>query len=136
MAGLEAKERGYDQVLWLDGVERRYVEEVGAMNICFVIDGKLVTPALSGSFLAGITRDSVLQLAPTLGLEAVERPVAIDELMAGIGSGRVTEVFGTGTAAVVSPVSALCYRGEEVTVGDGKVGKVTQLLYDTLTGIQ
>lgn len=136
LAGLEAKKRGFDQVLWLDGVEHRFVEEVGAMNICFVIDGKLVTPALSGSFLAGITRDSVLKLAPLLGLEAEERPVPIDELMTGIWSGRVQEVFGTGTAAVISPVSALCYRGEEATVGDGRVGRVTQLLYDTLTGIQ
>ncbi len=136
LAGLEAKKRGFDQVLWLDGVEHRFVEEVGAMNICFVIDGKLVTPALSGSFLAGITRDSVLKLAPLLGLEAEERPVPIDELMTGIRNGRVQEIFGTGTAAVISPVSALCYRGEEATVGEGRVGRVTQLLYDTLTGIQ
>ena len=136
LAGQEAKQRGFDQVLWLDGIERRFVEEVGAMNIFFVIDGRMVTPNLTGSFLPGITRDSVLRLAPSLGLQAEERPVAIDELMAGIKNGHVQEVFGTGTAAVVSPVSTLCYKGEQVTVGDGAVGRVTQLLYDTLTGIQ
>ncbi len=136
LAGQEAKKRGFDQVLWLDGIERRFVEEVGAMNIFFVIDGRLVTPNLTGSFLPGITRDSVLKLAPSLGLEAEERPVAIDDLMAGIMDGRVQEAFGTGTAAVVSPVSALCYKGEQVTVGDGAAGRVTQQLYDTLTGIQ
>jgi len=136
LAAQEAAKRGFDQVLWLDGVERRFVEEVGAMNIFFVMDGRLVTPALSGSFLAGITRDSLLRLAPRLGLEAEERPVPVDELMAGIKSGRVQEVFGSGTAAVVSPVSALCYRDELLTVGNGEVGGITQRLYDTLTGIQ
>ena len=135
-AAQEASSRGFDQVLWLDGVEHRFVEEVGAMNIFFVMDGRLVTPALSGSFLAGITRDSLLRLAPSLGLEAEERTVAVDELMTGIKSGRVQEVFGSGTAAVISPVSALCYRDELLTVGDGEVGGVTQRLYDTLTGIQ
>lgn len=136
IAGREAKKFGFDQVLWLDGVEHRYVEEVGSMNIFFVMDGRLVTPALSGSFLAGITRDSLLRLAPTLGLEAEERPVTIEELAVGIKNGRVQEVFGSGTAAVVSPVSTLCYRDEPLTVGDGGVGRVTQQLYDTLTGIQ
>lgn len=136
IAGREAVKRGFDQVLWLDAVQHRFVEEVGAMNIFFVIDGCLVTPPLSGSFLAGITRDSIMKLAPTLGLTVAERRVAIDDLMAGIKSGRVQEVFGSGTAAVVSPVGALGYLDELVTIGTGAVGEVTQMLYDTLTGIQ
>ncbi|MBI5246443.1 MAG: branched-chain amino acid aminotransferase [Elusimicrobia bacterium] len=135
-AGLKAKELGYEQVLWLDGIERRWVEEVGAMNIFFVAGGRLVTPPLSDSFLAGVTRDSVLRLAGHLGIPAEERPVAIDGLLADLRAGRVTEAFGTGTAAVVSPVGVLGYRGEAHPVGDGGVGPVTQRLYDTLTGIQ
>jgi branched-chain amino acid aminotransferase len=136
IAGREAAKHGFNQVLWLDAIQHRFVEEVGAMNIFFVIDGCLVTPSLSGSFLDGITRDSIVKLAPTLGLTVEERPVAIDDLMAGISNGRVQEVFGSGTAAVVSPVGALSYRGELVTIGDGTVGRVTQQIYDTLTGIQ
>lgn len=135
-AGLKAKELGFEQVLWLDAIERRFVEEVGAMNIFFVAGGRLVTPRLTGSFLAGVTRDSVIALAPTLGYAVDERPVPIDELLAGIRAGRVTEAFGTGTAAVVSPVGVLGYKGEEIVVGDGGVGPVTRRLYDTLTGIQ
>ena len=135
-AGLKARERGFDQVLWLDGVHRRYVEEVGAMNIFFVAGGRLVTPPLTGSFLAGITRVSVLALAGALGLEAEERPVAIEELLADLRGGRVVEAFGTGTAAVIAPVGALGYRDEVVPVGDGGVGPVTRRLYDELTGIQ
>ena len=136
IAGREAVKRGFDQVLWLDAIQHRYVEEVGAMNIFFVIDNRLVTPPLSGSFLEGITRDSIMKLAPTMGLSVEERPVAIDELMTGVRNGSVQEVFGTGTAAVVSPVGMLCYQNELATIGDGAVGPVTQLLYDTLTGIQ
>jgi branched-chain amino acid aminotransferase len=136
IAGLKAKERGFEQVLWLDGAQHRFVEEVGAMNIFFVVDGVLVTPPLSDSFLAGVTRDSVLELAGTLGVRVEERPVDIHELLAGVRSGRVSEAFGTGTAAVVSPVGVLGYRDESFTVGSGVVGPVTQQLYDTLTGIQ
>lgn len=136
LAAREAKKRGFDQVLWLDSLEHRHVEEVGAMNICFVIDDQLVTPPLSETILGGITRDSLLQLAPTLGLAVAERPVAVDELLAGVKSGRVSEVFGTGTAAVVAPVGALGHRAETFPVGDGSIGKVTRLLYDSLTGIQ
>ena len=135
-AGKKAVNRGFDQVLWLDANQHRFVEEVGAMNIFFIIDGRLVTPPLSGSFLAGITRDSIIKLAPTLGVSVEEHPVAIDELMTGIKSGRVQEVFGSGTAAVVSPVGAIGYQHEVVTIGNGMVGKVTQAMYDTLTGIQ
>lgn len=135
-AGLKAKERGFEQVLWLDGIQRRYVEEVGAMNIFFVVDGTLVTPPLSDSFLAGVTRDSVLELAETLGVPVDVRPVEINDLMDGVRGGRVSEAFGTGTAAVVSPVGVLGYKDEVVTVGSGGVGPVTRRFYDTLTGIQ
>ena len=136
LAGREAAKRGFDQVLWLDAIEHRYVEEVGAMNIFFVSDNRLLTPPLTGSFLEGITRDSILRLAPTLGLSVDERPIAVDELLAEINAGRIQEAFGCGTAAVVSPVAAFGYRDELVNLGSGGVGKVTQLLYDTLTGIQ
>ena len=136
LAGQKAKERGFDQVLWLDALQRRYVEEVGAMHIFFVVDGTLATPPLTDSFLAGVTRDSVLALATSLGIPAEERPIEIDELMAGVRDGRVSEAFGTGTAAVVSPVGVLGYRDQVVTVGSGDVGPVTRRLYDTLTGIQ
>lgn len=136
LAGRKAKERGFDQVLWLDALQRRYVEEVGAMNIFFVVDGTLVTPPLTDSFLAGVTRDSVLELSSTLGIAVEERPIDIDELIAGTRSGRVSEAFGTGTAAVVSPVGVLGYRDETVTVGNGGVGPLTRRIYDTLTGIQ
>jgi branched-chain amino acid aminotransferase len=131
-----AGQRGFDQVLWLDAIEHRFVEEVGAMNIFFVIDHCLVTPPLSGTILGGITRDSILALAPALGLAGEERPVSVTELLDGIKSGRVQEAFGSGTAAVISPVGALGYRDEMVTIGEGTVGKVTQRLYDTLSGIQ
>jgi branched-chain amino acid aminotransferase len=136
LAGRRAKEQGFEQVLWLDAIQRRFVEEVGAMNIFFVAGDRLVTPRLTGSFLAGVTRDSVLALAPTLGYAVEEATVPIDELLADIRAGRVTEAFGTGTAAVVSPVGVLGYKGEEIVVGGGGVGPVTQRLYDTLTGIQ
>lgn len=135
-AGKEAHDHGCDQVLWLDAVQHRFVEEVGAMNIFFVMDNCLVTPALSGSFLAGITRDSIVKLAPSLGLAVEERPIAIDEVLDGIRKGRVQEAFGSGTAAVVSPVGAFSYRDELFTINNAAVGTVTQHLYDTLTGIQ
>jgi branched-chain amino acid aminotransferase len=135
-AGLEAKKRGYDQVLWLDGVHRRFVEEVGAMNMFFAYDNRVVTAPLTGSILDGITRDSVLKLADTLGFTFEEKPLDIEGLMADIKSGWVKEAFGSGTAAVITPVGSLCYQDDCLTVGDGGVGKLTQKLYDTLTGIQ
>jgi branched-chain amino acid aminotransferase len=135
-AGLEAKKRGYDQVLWLDGVHRRYVEEVGAMNMFFAYADRVVTAPLTGSILNGVTRDSVLKLAATLGFTVEERQIDIHELMADIASGKVREAFGSGTAAVITPVGALCFKGEEVPVADGGVGTLTRKLYDTLTGIQ
>ena len=136
LAGDIAEKKGYSQVLWLDGVEQRYVEEVGSMNMMFVIDGKIVTPMLNGSILPGITRDSVLKLARQLGYETEERRVSIDEVMDGLRSGRVSEAFGTGTAAVISPVGVLGWKDEKHVIGDGSIGPVAQKLYDTLTGIQ
>ncbi len=135
-AGLEAKKKGFDQVLWLDGVHRRYVEEVGAMNMFFAYEDRVVTAPLAGSILNGVTRGSVLQLADTLGFRVEERAIDIEELMADVRSGKVKEAFGSGTAAVISPVGTLCYKGESCSVGDGGVGQLTRKLYDRLTGIQ
>lgn len=135
-AGLEAKKKGFDQVLWLDGVHKRFVEEVGAMNMLFAYGDRVVTAPLTGSILNGITRDSTLKLADSLGFKVEERPIDINELLADIKAGKVTEAFGSGTAAVITPVGALNYKGETVTVGDGGVGNLTRKLYDTLTGIQ
>jgi len=131
-----AAEKGYTQVLWLDGVEQKYVEEVGAMNMMFVIDGKVVTPMLNGSILPGITRDSILTLSRHLGYEAEERRLSIEEVFAAARAGKLDEAFGTGTAAVVSPVGKLCWKGECVGISGGKIGPITQKLYDTLTGMQ
>ncbi|BDV41785.1 branched chain amino acid aminotransferase [Geotalea uraniireducens] len=135
-AGLEAKKKGYDQVLWLDGVHRRYIEEVGAMNMLFAYEDRIVTAPLTGSILNGVTRDSTLKLAAKLGMKIEERLIDINELMADVRSGKVKEAFGSGTAAVITPVGVLCYKDEVVQVGDGGVGLITQRLYDTLTGIQ
>ncbi|RNC68338.1 MAG: branched-chain amino acid aminotransferase [Desulfuromonadales bacterium] len=135
-AGLEAKKKGFDQVLWLDGVHRRYIEEVGAMNMFFAYENTVVTAALSGSILNGVTRDSVLKLAVGLGYKVEERPIDVNELMADIEAGKVKEAFGSGTAAVITPVGTLCFRDVCHTVGDGGVGELTQKLYDTLTAIQ
>ena len=133
----QAKKKGYAQVLWLDGVERRYVEEVGAMNIGFVYNGKrIVTPQLTGSILPGITRDSILRLAPDIGYEVEETRLDINDIMADIKSGEITEVFGMGTAAVVAPIGSLGMHDDEVTVGNGENGPVAAKIRDTLTGIQ
>ncbi len=135
-AGERAEEKGFSQVLWLDGVERKYIEEVGAMNVLFKINGKIVTPELNGSILPGITRKSCLQLLRDKGYEVEERRLSVDELIAAAKDGSLEEAFGSGTAAVVSPIGMLSYRGENYTVSGGKIGPVTQELYDTLTGIQ
>jgi branched-chain amino acid aminotransferase len=135
LASKIAKDRGFSQVLWLDALEHRYVEEVGAMNIFFVVDGKLVTPKLTGSILQGITRKSILQISSDLGIAAEERSITIDEVVEGIRSGKVTEAFGAGTAAVVSPVGKIGYR-DEVHVISEKAGPWSRKLFDTLTGIQ
>lgn len=135
-AGMEAAKKGFDQVLWLDAVERKYIEEVGSMNIFFVINDTLVTPELTGSILPGITRKSVIQLAKHLGMKVEERSLTINEVIEGLQNGKVTEVFGTGTACVISPVGTLGYKGKTYTVGSGNVGKYSKTLYDHLTGIQ
>ena len=135
-AQVKAHDDGYSQVLWLDGVERKYIEEVGAMNIVFKIAGKVVTPMLNGSILPGITRDSVLTLCRDWGYDVEERRISVDELIAAAHNGTLEEVFGTGTAAVVSPVGKLRYKDEVFVIGDGKIGELTQKLYDELTGIQ
>jgi len=135
-AGEVAAKKGYAQVLWLDGVEQKYVEEVGAMNMMFKINGKIITPMLNGSILAGITRDSVLKLAAHMGIETEERRIAIDEIFEAAKNGTLEEAFGTGTAAVVSPVGELCRGEEKVIISGNQIGETTQKLYDTLTGIQ
>ena len=135
-AQVKAHDAGYSQVLWLDGVERKYIEEVGAMNIFFKIDGEIVTPMLNGSILPGITRDSVLTLCRDWGYKVSERKISVDELIEAQKSGKLEEVFGTGTAAVISPVGKLRYKDDVMTIGDGSIGEVSQRLYDTVTGIQ
>ena len=135
-AGERAAKLGYSQVLWLDGVERKYIEEVGAMNVMFKIDGKIVTPMLTGSILPGITRKSCIEVLKTEGYEVEERLFSVDELVAALENGTLEEAWGTGTAAVVSPIGKLAIGGKEYVVGGGKIGEVTKKLYDTLTGIQ
>jgi branched-chain amino acid aminotransferase len=136
LAGDKAHEEGYTQVLWLDGVEQKYVEEVGSMNIFFVIDDEIVTPMLSGSILPGITRNSVLQLARHWGMKVAEQKVSIDEVFQAQASGKLTEIFGSGTAAVISPVNELKYDDKIITIGDGSVGPVAQKLFDAIQDIQ
>ena len=135
-AQVKAHDGGFSQVLWLDGVERKYIEEVGAMNIFFKINGTVVTPMLNGSILPGVTRNSVLQLCRHWGLPVEERKISVDELLAAAHDGSLEEVFGTGTAAVISPVGKLRFQDEVLTIGDGSIGTLTQKLYDQITGIQ
>ena len=135
-AGKRAEEKGYSQVLWLDGVHRKYIEEVGAMNVMFKIGGEIVTPALSGSILPGITRKSIIEVLKGKGYTVSERLLSIDELTAAMADGTLEEAWGCGTAAVVSPIGELSYDGVQYPVNGGAIGEVTQMLYDTLTGIQ
>jgi branched-chain amino acid aminotransferase len=135
-AGERAAKKGYSQVLWLDGVERKYVEEVGARNVMFKIDGKIVTPKLTGSILPGITRKSCIEVLQSLGYEVEERLLSIDELVSAMEENRLEEAWGCGTAAVVSPIGKLAYGEKEYEIAGGKIGEVTQKLYDILTGIQ
>jgi len=132
----KAHDEGYSQVLWLDGVERKYIEEVGAMNIFFKINGKIITPKLNGSILSGITRDSVLKLCESWNIPFEERRIAIDEIFEAYDSGKLEEVFGTGTAAVISPVGELRWMDRIIKVNQGKIGEFSQKFYDTITGIQ
>jgi len=131
----EAQKAGYTQVLWLDGVEHKYLDEVGTMNIMLKIDDEVITPPLNGAILAGITRDSVLTLLRDWGLRVSERPISIQEVTDAAKAGRL-EMWGTGTAAVISPVGELGYKGERFVINGGKTGALTQKLYDTIVGIQ
>jgi len=123
-------------VLWLDGIERKYIEEVGTMNVFFVIDGEIITPALNGSILAGVTRDSSIQLLKSWGYQVTERKLAIEEVYEAYQAGKLDEVFGTGTAAVISPVGELNWEGHIMKINNGEIGKISQKLYDAITGIQ
>lgn len=135
-AQVEAQEKGYTQVLWLDAVERKYVEEVGTMNICFKFKDELVTPPLTGTILPGITRNSILTMSRDMGINVNERPITIDEVIDKAKSGELKEVFGMGTAAVISPVGSFGYKSEEIVIADGKTGKLSQDFFDKLTGVQ
>lgn len=135
-AGEKAAKQGYSQVLWLDGVERKYIEEVGAMNVMFKIGDEIVTPMLSGSILPGITRMSCIEVLKSKGYKVSERLLSIDELGEALENGTLKEAWGCGTAAVVSPIGELCYKDTKYPINNGEIGEVTQMLYDTLTGIQ
>ncbi len=132
----KAKKLGYAQVLWLDGVERKFVEEVGTMNVFFKINGEVITPSLEGSILPGITRDSVIRLVRSFGINVTERKITIDEIFEAHKNGTLEEAFGTGTAAVVSPIGALDRGGDIITISDGKIGQLSQRIFDELTAIQ
>ena len=135
-AGDRAAAEGYSQVLWLDGVERRYIEEVGAMNVMFLINGVVVTPALTGSILPGITRKSCIELLREMGYTVEERLLPVEELSQALKDGSLTEAWGCGTAAVISPIGELRMGQAHYQVADGGIGKLSQKLYDTLTSIQ
>jgi branched-chain amino acid aminotransferase len=131
-----ASQKGYSQVLWLDGKEKKYIEEVGSMNIFFKINGEIVTPALNGSILEGITRKSIIELLQHWNIPVVERKISIDEVKQAYHDGLLDEAFGTGTAAVISPVGELFWQGEKLNINNGETGPLSKKLYDTLTGIQ
>ena len=135
-AGEEAKHAGFTQVLWLDGVHRKYIDEVGTMNIMVKIDDEIITPPLAGTILPGVTRDSALALMRRWGLPVSERQVSIDEVVQAHKRGALEEVWGTGTAAVISPVGELAYKGERMIINGGRIGSLTQLLYDAIVAIQ
>ena len=132
----EASEKGYDQILWLDGVERKYVEEIGTSNAFFVIDDEIITPPLKGTILPGITRNSTIQLLKDKGYNVVERRITVEEVFEAAKTGHLKEMFASGTAAVISPVGALCYKEEVVVINNKEIGEISQMTYDTLYGIQ
>jgi branched-chain amino acid aminotransferase len=136
MAAVEAQQMGFTQVLWLDAIERKYIEEVGTMNIFFVIGDEVITPPLTGSILPGITRDSALRITKEWGLNVIERRITIDEVFEANSRGTLREIFGTGTAAVISPVGSLHYRGKECIINNGKTGELSQRLFDEMQAIQ
>jgi branched-chain amino acid aminotransferase len=133
---VKAHEMGYSQVLWLDGVERKYVEEIGTSNAFFVIDGEVITAPLEGTILPGITRDSVIHLLKDWGVKVSERKLAIDEIFKAYDEGKLSEVFASGTAAVISPVGELGWKDRKIVINDNKIGPLSQKLYDVLSGIQ
>lgn len=135
-AGKKAEEKGYSQVLWLDGVERKYIEEVGAMNVMFKINGEVITPALLGSILPGITRKSCLEILKKEGIKATERKLSLEELTNAVENGTLEEAWGCGTAAVISPIGLIEVNGKKYEINNGKIGPVSQMLYDKITGIQ
>ncbi len=135
-AGKEAGEKGYDQALWLDAKERRYIEEVGSMNLFFVKNGIIITPKLRGTVLPGITRDSVITLAKNMGYTVEERDIAIDEVLESVEDGSISECFGSGTAAVISPVGTIGFRGKDIIINNAQVGEISQRIYDEYVGIQ
>jgi branched-chain amino acid aminotransferase len=135
-AAEEAHRAGFTQVLWLDASERKWVDEVGTMNIMFRIGDEVLTPPLAGTILPGVTRDSALTLMREWGLKVSERPVAIDEVLDAARKGTLREAWGTGTAAVISPVGELAYKDERFVVGGGQIGELTQKLYTAIVDIQ
>lgn len=135
-AAAKAERKGFQQVLWLDGVHRQYIEEVGGMNVMFKMGGRIVTPALTGSVLPGITRRSCIQLLRDKGYEVEERLVSVEEVMSALEKGEMEEAWGCGTAAVISPIGSFAYQGRQLTVNSRQIGPCAQDLYDTLTGIQ
>lgn len=135
-AGENAEKKGFTQVLWLDGVERKYIEEVGAMNVMFKINNEIITPALTGSILPGITRKSCIEVLRDAGFTVTERLLSVDELTEAMKNGTLEEAWGCGTAAVVSPIGQLYYDGTTYTINNNEIGEVTRALYDKLTGIQ
>lgn len=132
----EAEKQNYTQVLWLDGIERKYIEEVGTMNVFFVIDDEVITPALQGSILPGITRMSTIEMLKEWGMKVTERQISIEEIAEAAKDGRLKEAFGTGTAAVISPIGHLKWEDNIMIINNGEIGPISQKLYDTLTGIQ
>ncbi|MCH1624120.1 branched-chain amino acid aminotransferase [Fredinandcohnia quinoae] len=131
-----AEQNGYSQVLWLDGKEKKYIEEVGSMNIFFKINGEIITPELNGSILEGITRKSIIELLEHWDIRVVERKITMDEIRQASIDGHLEEAFGTGTAAVISPIGEFLWKNEKLIINDGKIGRLSKKLYDTLTGIQ
>jgi len=136
LGAVKAAQKGFSQVLWLDAKEHKYIEEVGAMNVFFVFGDKLVTPMLTGSILPGITRDSVLRLAREMDYEVEERRISVEEVLDGIKTKKLTEMFGSGTAAVISPVGLLHYQDTNYYINENQVGKVTKTFYEHLIDIQ
>jgi branched-chain amino acid aminotransferase len=135
-AAHEAQKKGYTQVLWLDGLHKHYIEEVGTMNVFFYIGDELITPHLGGTILAGVTRDSVIHLARDWGIKVVERKLAMDEIIEAWDKGKLREAFGTGTAAVISPIGSITHKEKNLLINGGKTGDLSLKLYEAITGIQ